>query len=118
MNRVRQSSATADDLDEAVGGARRRFVERHPESRRWAGEARAVLAGGNSRSSLDVEPFPIRIARAEGAALWDVDGIRYVDLLGDPLKLSAAAIERDAKHTVDQFFIVFGATGRPKVRSL
>ncbi len=83
MNRVRQSSATADDLDEAVGGARRRFVERHPESRRWAGEARAVLAGGNSRSSLDVEPFPIRIARAEGAALWDVDGIRYVDLLGD-----------------------------------
>ena len=39
-------------------------------------------------------------------------------LLGDPLKLSTAAIERDAKHAVDQFFILFGATGRPKVRSL
>ena len=39
-------------------------------------------------------------------------------LLGDPLKLSAAAIEGDARRAVDQFFIVFGATGRPKVRSL
>lgn len=39
-------------------------------------------------------------------------------LLGDPLKLSAAAIERDAKRAVDQFFMLFGAAGRPKDRSL
>jgi AcrR family transcriptional regulator len=39
-------------------------------------------------------------------------------LLGDPLKLSGAAIEREAKHAVDQFFILFGATGRPRDRSL
>jgi AcrR family transcriptional regulator len=40
-------------------------------------------------------------------------------LLGDPLKLSAAAIERDAKRAVDQFFTLFEAGGtRPKIRSL
>ncbi len=35
-------------------------------------------------------------------------------LLGDPLKLSAAAVEREAKHAVDQFFTLFGAGGRSK----
>jgi AcrR family transcriptional regulator len=39
-------------------------------------------------------------------------------LLGDTLKLSAAAIERDAKRAVDQFFTLFGAANRPKIRSL
>jgi len=40
-------------------------------------------------------------------------------LLGDPLKLSAMAIERDAKRAVDQFFTLFEADkNRPKIRSL
>jgi AcrR family transcriptional regulator len=39
-------------------------------------------------------------------------------LLGDTLKLSAVAIERDAKRAVDQFFRLFGAPARPKVLSL
>ena len=83
MNDARGVRAISTDLDAAVIAARRRFTERRPESARWADQARAVLAGGSSRSSLDVEPFPIRVARAEGAALWDVDGFRYTDLLGD-----------------------------------
>jgi AcrR family transcriptional regulator len=39
-------------------------------------------------------------------------------LLGDPLKLSTSAIERDAAGAVDRFFMLFGTAGRPKVRSL
>ena len=39
-------------------------------------------------------------------------------LLGDQPKLSAAAIEREAKQAVDQFFTLFGAASRPKDRSL
>ncbi len=39
-------------------------------------------------------------------------------LLGDTLKLSAAAIEVDAKRAVDQFFTLFEAANRPKIRSL
>jgi glutamate-1-semialdehyde 2,1-aminomutase len=74
---------TADDLDAAVLAARHRYTELRPGSREWAERGRATLAGGSSRSSLDVEPFPIRVLRADGSALWDVDGFRYVDLLGD-----------------------------------
>ncbi|MEW9804977.1 TetR/AcrR family transcriptional regulator [Mesorhizobium sp. ZMM04-5] len=39
-------------------------------------------------------------------------------LLGDPLKLSTATIERDASYAVDRFFTLFGTAGRPKIRSL
>ncbi len=39
-------------------------------------------------------------------------------LLGDALKLSTAAIDRDAKRAVDQFFTLFGAANRPRIRSL
>ena len=42
-----------------------------------------MLPGGTTRSVLRVEPFPIRVVRAEGSRLWDVDGHEYVDLLGD-----------------------------------
>ena len=71
------------DLAAAVADARHRFVDRRPAGREWAERAESVLPGGNTRTVLRVEPFPIRIARADGARLWDVDGHEYVDLLGD-----------------------------------
>ncbi|MEQ1942963.1 TetR/AcrR family transcriptional regulator [Mesorhizobium sp. VNQ89] len=37
-------------------------------------------------------------------------------LLGDPLKLSPAAIEQDARRAVEQFFVLFGAPSRVKIR--
>jgi glutamate-1-semialdehyde 2,1-aminomutase len=83
VNSARELQAISADLDAAVITARQHFVDRHPQSAQWAEQAKIVLAGGSSRSSLDVEPFPIRVVRAEGASLWDVDGFRYVDLLGD-----------------------------------
>ncbi|MGH9271087.1 MAG: aspartate aminotransferase family protein, partial [Ilumatobacteraceae bacterium] len=55
----------------------------HPVSRQLAERAGRVLPGGNTRSVLHIDPFGFRIARAEGAVLHDVDGHRYVDLLGD-----------------------------------
>jgi glutamate-1-semialdehyde 2,1-aminomutase len=59
------------------------YVERNPESGR-AHEARArVMPGGNTRSVLHVPPFPLTIARAEGARIWDVDGHEYLDFLGE-----------------------------------
>jgi AcrR family transcriptional regulator len=39
-------------------------------------------------------------------------------LLGDPLKLPAAVIERDAKKAVDQFFILFGPPAARRPHSL
>ncbi len=71
------------DLDQKLGTARRRFVESHPVSREWHERAAKVMPGGNTRTVLHFDPFPIRADRAEGRYLFDVDGHRYVDLLGN-----------------------------------
>ena len=75
-------SAT-DMLDELLETARRRYVEANPTSAAWAQRAVEVLPGGNTRSVLHFDPFPFRVASAEGKHLVDVDGHRYVDLLGN-----------------------------------
>ena len=41
------------------------------------------MPGGNTRSVLHFDPFPFRVATAEGPHLVDVDGNQYVDLLGN-----------------------------------
>jgi glutamate-1-semialdehyde 2,1-aminomutase len=70
-------------VESALAEAEQRYVERNPESRRLH-EARAeVMPGGNTRSVLHVPPFPLTIARGEGARLIDVDGHEYVDFLGE-----------------------------------
>jgi glutamate-1-semialdehyde 2,1-aminomutase len=70
-------------LDAAVDAARRRYVDANPTSASWAARAEQVLPGGNTRSVLHFDPFPFRVASAEGQHLVDVDGHRYVDLLGN-----------------------------------
>lgn len=71
------------DLDDALTRARSRYVDAHPNSRQLAERARRVLPGGNTRSVLHIDPFAFRVANADGAHLRDVDGHRYLDLLGD-----------------------------------
>ena len=41
------------------------------------------MPGANTRSVLAFDPFPFRVERAESKYLWDVDGHRYLDLLGN-----------------------------------
>lgn len=41
------------------------------------------MPGGNTRSVLAFDPFPFRVARAEGRWLTDVDGHTCLDLLGN-----------------------------------
>ncbi len=71
------------DLDAAVSEARARYAAARPCSALLADRARRVLPGGNTRSVLHFEPFPFRVARAAGRHLFDADGLRYVDLLGN-----------------------------------
>jgi len=73
----------ADELDRAVDEARRRYAERRPETAALHERATRVMPGGNTRTVLYHRPFPLRVARAWDAVLEDVDGHRYVDLLGE-----------------------------------
>ena len=73
----------AADLDELVAAARTAYADRRPRSRGADDTARVHLPGGNTRSVLHFEPFPYRVASAEGAVQADLDGFRYVDFCGN-----------------------------------
>lgn len=59
------------------------YVAINPKSRSQYLAATEVMPGGNTRSVLFYEPFPLAMARGEGARLWDADGHEYTDLLGE-----------------------------------
>jgi glutamate-1-semialdehyde 2,1-aminomutase len=70
-------------LDDALVEARETYVVRRPKSKVQHEAARTVMPGGNTRTVLFYEPFPICAARGEGAYLTDIDGHRYLNLLGE-----------------------------------
>ncbi len=73
----------ADTLTDAVAQARERYARARPLTQALHERARQFLPGGNTRSVLYHQPFPLRIASAWDAMLRDVDGHDYVDLLGE-----------------------------------
>ena len=72
-----------DDLDQALNNAVVGFVSKRPKTAALHERAKAVMPGGNTRTVLFSAPFPIRVERAEGAMLHDVDGHSYLDFLGE-----------------------------------
>ncbi|MDH6594689.1 glutamate-1-semialdehyde 2,1-aminomutase [Variovorax sp. TBS-050B] len=74
---------TADTLDRALADAQRRFADANPASRAQFEAQARYLPGANTRSVLFYPPFPLTIARGEGAALWDADGHRYADFIAE-----------------------------------
>jgi glutamate-1-semialdehyde 2,1-aminomutase len=67
----------------AVASAHHRYAAKRPRSAELFERARAVMPGGSTRSVLDLDPFPFRVARASGSRIVDVDGFEYIDFLGD-----------------------------------
>src|SRR3954462_5473019 len=75
--------ATVLDVSAKVAGAVRAYVERNPASRRLHEERARSMPGGDTRSVIHVDPFPLTIVRGEGARIVDADGHEYVDFLGE-----------------------------------
>ncbi|MGD0494237.1 MAG: aminotransferase class III-fold pyridoxal phosphate-dependent enzyme [Steroidobacteraceae bacterium] len=74
---------TTTALSAALSSAKQRYAARNPSSyAHWQSAARA-MPGGNTRSILFFDPFPLCMVRGEGCQLFDADGHRYVDLLGE-----------------------------------
>ncbi len=71
------------DVDAALAEAKQAYTSRNPKSLARHVEATAVMPGGNTRTVLHYEPFPIAVANAEGCRLRDLDGAEYVDFLGE-----------------------------------
>ncbi|KAI0447814.1 class III aminotransferase [Xylaria telfairii] len=77
------ASATSDPIQTAYAEAEVRYVAANPASRAAHDAATANLPGGNTRSVLHWEPYPLCISSAAGYTLRDADGHAYVDLLGE-----------------------------------
>jgi glutamate-1-semialdehyde 2,1-aminomutase len=74
---------TSLNLDAALAEAEANFVAKRPKTAALHSRAKAVMPGGNTRTVLYSAPFPIRIERAEGATLHDIDGHSYTDFVGE-----------------------------------
>ncbi|KGO46765.1 Tetrapyrrole biosynthesis, glutamate-1-semialdehyde aminotransferase [Penicillium expansum] len=70
-------------MDAALHDAVTQFIERHPESRRLHKLSLESLPGGNTRTLLHTAPFPVFMRKGEGSELWDEDGNKYFDLVGE-----------------------------------
>ena len=53
------------------------------KSAQLAKRAERVMPGGDTRTTTWYRPYPLTLERGEGPFLWDVDGNRYIDLLGN-----------------------------------
>lgn len=66
-----------ESLGDALTLARNSYIDRLPASKKHFEEAVDFLPGGNTRSVLFNEPFPIFMAKGEGNRLWDHDQNEY-----------------------------------------
>lgn len=70
-------------VESALNQAIEQYRRSHPASERLHQHALGAMPGGNTRSVLFFDPFPPYMVRGEGCHLWDADGHRYLDVLGE-----------------------------------
>jgi len=72
-----------ETLVDARAAIHARYVARTPGSRDRFERATRSVPGGSTRTTTFSPPYPPFMERAAGAFEWDVDGNRYLDLLGN-----------------------------------
>lgn len=70
-------------LQQAIDDAKDRYRAAHPRSLAQHQKAARVLPGGNTRTVLFSDPFPITLASAQGCRVTTLDGQTCVDFLGE-----------------------------------
>ena len=72
-----------ESLKLAIEDLRVRYIAANPRSLAADQEAEKYLPGGNTRTVLHFDPFPLTMADGEGADWVDLDGHRYGDFVGE-----------------------------------
>lgn len=70
-------------IAQALTAAKAQYVAANPLSREQNLKAAKVLPGGNTRSVLFSEPFPITLTSGKDATVISLDGRSYTDFLGE-----------------------------------
>ncbi|KAL2017220.1 hypothetical protein VTK56DRAFT_2427 [Thermocarpiscus australiensis] len=68
---------------EALVAAEARFTANNPLSKKQHELAVGTSPGGNTRTLLWTSPFPLSMKQGKGAYVWDEDGHKYVDFVGE-----------------------------------
>ncbi len=63
------------------------YCDQNAQSQRLAKRAREILPGGNTRTGVFVNPFPVYADRGEGVYIHDVDGNRRLDFVNNATAL-------------------------------
>ena len=71
------------DVASALREAEEHYVAANPKSQAQHRAALAAMPGGNTRTAIFYTPFPLTMTRGAAQHLWDLDGHRYVDFLGE-----------------------------------
>ncbi|KAF5021401.1 hypothetical protein F66182_6550 [Fusarium sp. NRRL 66182] len=80
------SSELTRRIQAQLDAATARYIARNPRSRALHEEAVKSMPGGNTRTVLHADPFPVVIKSGKGHQLTSEDGhvfLRYVDLTGE-----------------------------------
>ncbi|KAJ6108328.1 glutamate-1-semialdehyde 2-1-aminomutase [Penicillium sp. IBT 18751x] len=80
---LRSGHLSAEKIASLLHEAENEYKHTNPNSQNLHERAIIVLPGGNTRSVLHTDPFPIYMDRGEGNRLMDVDGHEYLDLVGE-----------------------------------
>ncbi|WP_206064793.1 aspartate aminotransferase family protein [Nitratireductor mangrovi] len=70
-------------LPAVLASAANAYSAANPESQALHERARQVMPGGNTRTVLYYDPFPLVMVSGSGCRLEDADGHTYVDFLGE-----------------------------------
>lgn len=76
-------SQTSTPMQAALAEAIQDYIEANPKSHVQHSKAAEVLPGGNTRTVLYSNPFPITLTSAKGCYVTSLDGKTYIDYLGE-----------------------------------
>ncbi|AWB33107.1 aspartate aminotransferase family protein [Orrella marina] len=75
--------AGSDAQNHALEQAHERYRNRNPLSLAQHQKAAKVMPGGNTRTVLFSDPFPITLVCSQGCQVTSIDGDTYIDYLGE-----------------------------------
>lgn len=77
------TSVSTGGVQQELEQAWERYRQANPRSRAHHAQASQVMPGGNTRTVLFSDPFPITLASGEGCRVTSLDGHTYLDVLGE-----------------------------------
>jgi len=72
-----------ESLNQAIEDIRSRYASLNPQSQAADKSAEKYFPGGNTRTVLHFDPFPLTMVGGNGAGITDLDDHHYVDFVGE-----------------------------------